>query len=546
MDNNRLYSGHICHALEDNEELHKNNDLGEELEKIESLHFQVTQAVKDEVEIIAPEKYLCNSFDDLTQLNEKLKRNLSVYGWEKPLLVQRVSMRPIQEQQDILVNAQTGSGKTGAFLIPIINHILTNKREKKFPNEDESGIPGVDVIGIDPRALIMTPTRELAIQIAKEAIKLTRGLEREEIKICNLYGGTKRSTQRFHAFGADIIVGTPGRVADILFPSVEGATKQHFESCEFVVLDEADRMLDNGFGELNNIIINKIKEKRSSAGPVSKVLTSATFPAEVQVFANKFLRPDYLYAQCGILNAPCASVKQQVIKVEGLNNKFEQLRSVLEEFQIGSGKKALVFANTKTRVDYLGCMLSESMDFTCMTMHGDRSQEQREFALWTFATTNCHVLIATNVAARGLDIPAVDLIVNFDCSDIEYFHDDFIHRIGRTGRVGRPGTAVTFIQEGGRFSDEKKVPILVKLMKDVKAEVPEWLQEMADNTPDSDEEEKSNDAASVTSRISSKAASSKSCPTLIGESDDEDENKEDDSPEAQEKFRLALGGFDES
>ena len=100
-----------------------------------------------------------------------------------------------------------------------------------------------------------------------------------------------------------------------------------------------------------------------------------------------------------------------------------------------------------------------------MTMHGDRSQEQREFALWTFATTNCHVLIATNVAARGLDIPAVDLIVNFDCSDIEYFHDDFIHRIGRTGRVGRPGTAVTFIQEGGRFSDEKKVPILVKLMK---------------------------------------------------------------------------------
>ena len=124
---NRLYSGHICHALDENDELHKNNDLGEELEKIESLQFQVTQAVKDEIEVLSPENYLCNSFDDLN-LNEKLKTNLSVYGWEKPLLVQRVSMRPIQEQQDILVNAQTGSGKTGAFLIPIINHILTNKR----------------------------------------------------------------------------------------------------------------------------------------------------------------------------------------------------------------------------------------------------------------------------------------------------------------------------------------------------------------------------------------------------------------------------------
>jgi superfamily II DNA/RNA helicase len=138
-----------------------------------------------------------------------------------------------------------------------------------------------------------------------------------------LYGGTKRTTQRFEAFGADIIVGTPGRVADLLFPRYEGQTKvtnlfqilcknllsvklnhkQHFEHCDFIVFDEADRMLDDGFEGINKMIIEKIEEKRGPK-PISKVLTSATFPVEIQDFASNLLRPNYMYAQCGILNAP--------------------------------------------------------------------------------------------------------------------------------------------------------------------------------------------------------------------------------------------------
>ncbi|CBY33776.1 unnamed protein product [Oikopleura dioica] len=157
FDKNRLYSGHICHALEEDEVLHKNNDPGEHLNRIESLEFRITQAITDEIEVIPMEKYHIESYDEMN-LHKKLKQNIDDYGWNRPLLVQRVVMRPIQECQDILINAQTGSGKSGAFLIPIINHILTHK----------------SVIGIDPRALIMAPTRELAIQLAKECLKLCR------------------------------------------------------------------------------------------------------------------------------------------------------------------------------------------------------------------------------------------------------------------------------------------------------------------------------------------------------------------------------------
>ncbi|CAG5094675.1 Oidioi.mRNA.OKI2018_I69.XSR.g13767.t1.cds [Oikopleura dioica] len=513
LELNRFYSGHICHALEADDELHPINNPGDELKKIESLDFQVFQAVNGEIIKLKPEQYLCYSYEELN-LHPQLATNLSVYGWETPLLVQRVSMYPIQEGQDILINAQTGSGKTGAFLIPLINYILNNPRQKKFARERSSEIPGVEgIIGVDPRAVIMTPTRELAIQIAKEAVKLTRGLERETIKVSNLYGGTNRRTQRFHAFGADIIVGSPGRVDDILFPKVEGVTEQHFASCDFVVLDEADRMLDEGFAEISNLIIKKIEAKRGERpqGPICKVLTSATFPAEVQSFANGFLREDYLYAQCGILNAPSASVEQKVVQIDGPEKKPKELDKVLKEYEVGtdgSSKKALVFANTKAKVDYLGCLLSDKLKYKCMTMHGDRSQEQREFALWNFATSNCPVLIATNVAARGLDIPAVDLIVNFDCSDKDVFHDDYIHRIGRTGRVGRPGTAVTFVQGRGSYNDFTKTPILVKLMREGDAEIPDWLEEMAQRVPESDDEDKDDDASSVHSRLSSSTSSS--------------------------------------
>ena len=210
---------------------------------------------------------------------------------------------------------------------------------------------------------------------------------------------------------------------------------------------------------------------------------------------------------------------QEVIHVNTLDEKYDQLDFVLQKYNIGtegSTAKALIFGNTKARVDFLGCLLSDTLRDACTTMHGDRSQarlpsrfeficsfifskpqkEQREFALTLFATSTSPVLVATNVAARGLDIPAVDLIINFDCSDKEYFHDDYIHRIGRAGRVGRPGRAVTFVQENGKYNDTKKTGILIKLMEVIeiksknrfdncfqegKAEIPQWLRDMAEN-----------------------------------------------------------------
>ncbi|CAG5099529.1 Oidioi.mRNA.OKI2018_I69.XSR.g16567.t1.cds [Oikopleura dioica] len=551
---NRVYSGYICHALENEEDLHKINAPGEELKKIDSIEYRVTKAKKVEaregaeddaednasddskkiesVEEIPKEKYLSEDYDDLG-LHEMLKANLMAYGWEAPLLVQRVGMRPIQDRQDILINAQTGSGKTGAFLIPIVNYILKNTRNKKFAKERERGetndeIPGVGgIMGIDPRALILTPTRELAIQIAKEAVKLTRGLGRESIKVCNLYGGTKRSTQRFNAFGADIIVGTPGRVRDILFPDVAGNTRQHFDSCDFIVLDEADRMLDDGFGGISMDIIERITLKRGEqTHPISKVLTSATFPSEIQAFARKFLRPGYWYAQCGMLNAPSATVTQEVVEIGGISDKYSKLDEVLERFVVGvedSPAKALVFANTKRTVDFLGCRLSEKLKHKCITMHGDRSQQQREFALWTFATNKCPVLIATNVAARGLDIPAVDLVVNFDCSDTTWLHDDYIHRIGRTGRVGRPGTAVTFLHK----KDAEKARILLNIMKGGHAEIPDWIEELAEETPESvEDDDKKDDASSASGRLAKSTKSEKSdSPTPSLGEDDTDEKE---------------------
>jgi superfamily II DNA/RNA helicase len=185
-----------------------------------------------------------------------------------------------------------------------------------------------------------------------------------------------------------------------------------------------------------------------------------------------------------VINYFSASVVQKAILIENRKKKLDKLDEVLEEHNVGekdSVAKALIFGKTKKGVDFLALKLSEKLEEKCMTMHGDRSQEwvsviclfilsqlskpkkcQREIALWTFSTSNCPVLVATNVAARGLDIPAVDLIVNFDCSDECYFNDDYIHRIGRAGRVGRPGTAVTFIE---KERDAGKAAILKKLME---------------------------------------------------------------------------------
>ena len=182
------------------------------------------------------------------------------------------------------------------------------------------------------------------------------------------------------------------------------------------------------------------------------------------------------------INNSSASVTQIAIQVKNRGEKLDKLDEVLKEHNIGeknSVAKALIFGNTKKGVDFLANNLCEKLGEKCITMHGDRSQErvsvkflfvlsqhskpkkqQREWALWTFSTSTCPVLVATNVAARGLDIPAVDLIVNFDCSDESYFNDDYIHRIGRTGRVGRPGTAVTFIEkerDGGKAATLKKL-----------------------------------------------------------------------------------------
>ncbi|KPU73666.1 uncharacterized protein Dana_GF14338, isoform C [Drosophila ananassae] len=363
--------------------------------------------------------------------------NVIKSGYKVPTPIQKVSIPVINEGRDMMACAQTGSGKTAAFLLPILSKLLED------PQDLEIG---------KPQAVVVSPTRELAIQIFNEARKF--GFE-SYLKISIVYGGTSFKHQNeCITKGCHVLIATPGRLLDFV-----DRTFITFNDTRFVVLDEADRMLDMGFSES----MRKIMTHRTMRSEHQTLMFSATFPEEIQRLAGEFLN-NYVFVTIGVVGGACSDVQQTIYEV----NKFNK-RSKLMEILREDANGTIVFVETKRGADFLASFLSET-EFPTTSIHGDRLQSQREQALRDFKTGKMKVLIATSVAARGLDIKNVKHVVNFDMPNNIA---DYVHRIGRTGRVGNNGRATSFFDVD---QDRSLAGDLINTLEGSGQEVPDFLR----------------------------------------------------------------------
>ncbi|KRX98840.1 putative ATP-dependent RNA helicase an3 [Trichinella pseudospiralis] len=358
-----------------------------------------------------------NSFQEFG-FSEVLMRNITRLQMTVPTLVQRHCISVLLQRRDLMVCAQTGSGKTAAFLLPIIS--LLEERDRIIPGK------------ITPQAAVVVPTRELALQV----FSVCRGLLADTGFRCAVaYGGVSVNYQLNELWrGCDILVATPGRL--VQFMELQKVT---LSFCRFFIFDEADRMLDMGF----EATVRQI----ASTLPVGEFITamfSATFPAEVQSLARQFLREDFIFKIIGILGSANQDIVQS-IRLAKYQAKDEQLLNIMkeisEEFE-GRNEipKILIFVSRKRMADILSMELLNN-GFKSTSIHGDREQYEREKALRSFKQGKANVMVATDIAARGLDIAGVDYVINFDMPKCV---DDYVHRIGRTGRVGNLGRAISF------------------------------------------------------------------------------------------------------
>ncbi|GMM32736.1 DEAD-box ATP-dependent RNA helicase [Saccharomycopsis crataegensis] len=392
----------------------------------------------------AVDSFIAPPMDPLLVENVKLAR------YTKPTPVQKYSIPIIAAKRDLMACAQTGSGKTGGFLFPCLSESFKNG-PAEIQTQQEQGYSYQRKAY--PTILVMAPTRELVSQIFEEAKKFAY---RSWVKPCVVYGGADIGTQmRNIDRGCDLLVATPGRLNDLI-----DRGKISLEAIKYLVLDEADRMLDMGFEpQIRNIVQNS-----GMPGVESRqtLMFSATFPKDIQMLAKDFLK-DYIFLSVGRVGSTSENITQRVLYVED-NEKNSLLLDILSTSEDGL---TLVFVETKRMADHLSDFLY-SQNFPAAAIHGDRSQYERERALEAFRSGKAPILVATAVAARGLDIPNVTHVINYDLpSDI----DDYVHRIGRTGRAGNTGVATAFFNRGNK----NVVKDLVDILSEAKQEVPEFL-----------------------------------------------------------------------
>lgn len=309
-----------------------------------------------------------------------------------------------------------------------------------------------------PTTLILAPTRELVSQIHDEARKFAY---RSWVRPALVYGGADINMQlRSIERGCDLLSATPGRLVDLIERG-----RISLSNIKYLVLDEADRMLDMGFEPQ----IRRIVQGEDMPGTAERqtLMFSATFPRDIQVLAKDFLK-DYIFLSVGRVGSTSENITQKIEYVED-----QDKRSVLLDILHSEGKNGLtlIFVETKRMADILSDFLL-SNNFAATSIHGDRSQREREQALATFRQGRTPILVATAVAARGLDIPNVMHVINYDLpSDI----DDYVHRIGRTGRAGNTGLSTAFFNRGNK----NIIRDLVDLLREANQEVPPWLDSMA-------------------------------------------------------------------
>ncbi len=358
----------------------------------------INKAVVTEIQVVFKPEHAFTDFN----IDARLKANIIARKYLLPTPIQDKAIPHVLLGVDVVGIANTGTGKTAAFLIPLINKVLIQPRTK---------------------VLIVVPTRELADQITDEFRSLTPGLNMQAV--CAVGGASIVNQIRQLSRQPQFLVGTPGRLRDLIDRS-----KVDLSQYSTVVLDEADRMLDMGF-------INEIKFMLAKM-PASRhtLFFSATMSSEIQALIRQFLtNPVNISVKTG--DTP-ASVDQDVVRVPVGKNKFDILCEMLRKPDFN---KVLIFGKTKHGVQRLALQLS-ALGFKSESIHGNKTQPQRQRALNLFKEHHMNILVATDVAARGLDIAGVSHVINYD---LPATYEDYVHRIGRTGRSGLKGRALTFV-----------------------------------------------------------------------------------------------------
>jgi ATP-dependent RNA helicase RhlE len=362
-------------------------------------------------------------FQDL-KLSDALIQALHKKGYSSPTPIQVKSIPVILQRRDVLASAQTGTGKTAAFTLPMLQ--LLSEQESK-PGQLRKGI----------RGLILTPTRELALQIADNLHHYSRLLP---LKHTVIFGGVSQDKQVASIkAGTDILVATPGRLMDLLTQRLVS-----LQQVQFFVLDEADRMLDSGFLHDVKKIIKMLPERKQT------LLFSATVPPEIQALSNQLLQnPVRIVVDAE--STTSEKISQVVYHVE----KERKQDLLVDLLRSGNIDRVLVFTTMKHHADKISKRLIRS-GIGAEAIHGNKSQSQRQNALEKFKSRKVQVLIATDIVARGIDIDDLSHVINYELPDVA---ETYVHRIGRTGRKGRSGVAISFcsVEEQVQLKDIQKL-----------------------------------------------------------------------------------------
>lgn len=354
--------------------------------------------VTEEVAQFVPE----HKFADFL-IENRLKQNIIDKGYENPTPIQDRTIPLILKDNDVVGIANTGTGKTAAFLIPLINKILLNNKEQ---------------------VLVVVPTRELAQQIDEELKGFTKGMR--IFSVCCVGGAPIGKQLRDLRYEYNFVIGTPGRLKDLI--ERKAINLSYFKS---VVLDEADRMLDMGFLNDMRYVMSLMNKTRQT------LFFSATLNADIEKLIGEFLHnPTRVSVKTGDTSK---NVEQDVVRVKNGENKLDILHELLNQKELS---KVLIFGRTKHGVERLSKTLV-ARGFKAESIHGDKNQSKRQKALLLFKNNHAQILVATDVAARGLDIADVSHVINYD---LPQTYEDYVHRIGRTGRANKKGKALTFLE----------------------------------------------------------------------------------------------------
>lgn len=346
------------------------------------------------------------SFKELG-LSDALLKAVTALGYEKPSTIQEKAIPVVLEGRDVLASAQTGTGKTAGFSLPILQKLSEANYQHNRPI----------------RALILTPTRELAAQIYEDIREYGAFLE---LKHTVIFGGVNQNPQvRKLKNGVDVLIATPGRLLDLHSQRLLDLRK-----VEFLVLDEADRMLDMGFQRDLNRIIDILPPKRQN------LLFSATFSREIKKLAHAFLT-NPVSVSATPENTTVEKISQRTIRVD----KSKKTALIIKLIKDGDWKQVLIFTRTKHGANRLSKKLDKAK-ISSSAIHGNKTQNARTKALAGFKAGDIRVLVATDIAARGLDIPLLPHVVNYELPNIP---EDYVHRIGRTGRAGASGEAISLV-----------------------------------------------------------------------------------------------------